>query len=411
MRWQCSGQPKRCDMDRKMWRLSVNLLLALLKLALGSLLGLLTLEATLRANPTLLLHGIAAPSPLDRPVTIQTYDVRYSDADVFYWHRRYIRPIPAESDRIESHVRFETDELGFPNPAPAPAQANVVILGRSFSLGAQAEYPWPRLLAEQGFKVVNLSQSGTNIDVKLDYLRNFGFPRRPQWVVLEVLPSMDVIGYGPETNWLVERVTFAMIRLVARKDVGADSAEPVTDPIYPLPLDIPGQTFSANFYLGYLAALSVSREQLITSPQWVAYQSGVLALVHEAREQGACVALLYAPTKESIYVPLALKPAQLDRALDGWFPIALNDIGQLTETPGARGDVHTMQVNATAGRDLIAQFAHDHDLPFIDPTPQMTQAALSGDKPFMVYDSHWSTTGHHLVARLVGETLRQSACP
>ena len=72
----------------------------------GLALGLLLLEAIFRANPTILLRGMALPAPLDLPLTSQTYTVRYSDADAIYWRADLIRPIAPEQDAVEAVVRF-----------------------------------------------------------------------------------------------------------------------------------------------------------------------------------------------------------------------------------------------------------------------------------------------------------------
>ena len=127
----------------------MKLLLAFLRLTCGLVLGLALLELTLRANATLLMRGMGAPAPVDEPVMVSRYTIRLSDADLYYWSPKLIRPIPPGEDRIEAEVRFETDEFGFPNAAPLPLRVDMMVLGRSFSLGAQAAAPWPRLFAGQ----------------------------------------------------------------------------------------------------------------------------------------------------------------------------------------------------------------------------------------------------------------------
>ena len=64
-----------------------------------------------------------------------------------------------------------------------------------------------------------------------------------------------------------------------------------------------------------------------------------------------------------------------------------------------------------AGRDAVAAFAQANHLTLIDPTPRMVEAVLSGDSPFMVYDSHWNSLGHQIVAQTAAETLSSAACP
>ena len=64
-----------------------------LNLILGVGLAWLGLEITLQLNPQLLVRGIAAPGPLDWPLTSRDYAVHYSDADEIFWRPDLIRPI------------------------------------------------------------------------------------------------------------------------------------------------------------------------------------------------------------------------------------------------------------------------------------------------------------------------------
>src|SRR5688500_8015638 len=172
-----------------------RLALACLQLTLGLGLGLLLLEVILQLNPSLLLRGMAAAAPIESPLTVRQYSVRLSDADLFFWHGSVIRPIAEDDNLVEAEVDFRTDEFGFANHAPSGPTAEVVILGRSYSLGAQAAHPWPQQLAQlTGRAVTNLSQAAIGIDAKHSYLRRFGLARQPRWVILEVLPSMDLLG-------------------------------------------------------------------------------------------------------------------------------------------------------------------------------------------------------------------------
>ncbi|HMD88240.1 MAG TPA: hypothetical protein VKF38_03670 [Anaerolineaceae bacterium] len=126
-----------------------NLLAALFNLTVGVLLGLLLLEAVLRSNSQLLLRGMALPAPIDPPLSNHVYDVYYSDADEIFWRPDLFRPIPANQNKLEVHVNYQTDEFGFRNAPPIPNKVDAVVLGRSISLGDQQPAPWPELLANQ----------------------------------------------------------------------------------------------------------------------------------------------------------------------------------------------------------------------------------------------------------------------
>lgn len=389
-----------------------KLLIACFNIIVGITIGLGLLELILHANPALLLRGMGLPSPVDPPITTLKYDVRYSDADIFFWQSDQVKPISPEKDVVESHVTFETDEFGFPNPSPVPANVHVVVLGRSFSLGAQTSQPWPRILADKtGLNVLNLSQTGSSLDKKRNYLEHFGYPRKPRWVIMEVMTSMDIIGYTPGSNLFIPVLPKPLIRqLIRQNSKNNPSASQVRD-IYPLPIEISGSLTDLTFYSYYLAALTVDKSSLEASNQWKAYEQDLLEIISQAKERSTCVLLLYIPTKSNIYFPLATNLDQLAPALQGWSPWRLNDNGDLIQSSELKPDVHSIQANASAGRDLINEFAKEHKIIFVDPTDLMMQAARSANSPFMVYDTHWSAIGNQLVAGLIADSLRITDCP
>jgi len=181
---------------------------AAVRLLSGLLLGILVLEAVFRSNTTLLPHGIAAPLPVDPPLTDRWYEVRYADADIFYWQAEIVRP-PAE-DQLEALVHWRTDAFGFPNPAPVPATVDLVVLGRSYAMGAQTAEAWPSLLRDRyGYRVLNLSQTGAGLAEKQDFLERFGLPRNPRYAVIDVLPPIDIAAFRPAACVAVFHLTAA----------------------------------------------------------------------------------------------------------------------------------------------------------------------------------------------------------
>jgi len=384
---------------------------AAVKLGLGVGLALLLLEWVLRANPGLLLHGMALPAPADPPLTLQLYAVRSSDADTFFWMRDRIRPIRPDEDQVEALVRFETDEYGFPNVGPVPADVDVVVLGRSYSLGAQASQPWPRALAERArIRVLNLSQAGSGIGQKTLHLRRFGLPRSPRWVVVEVLPSMDIIGFGRPEPLLIQRLVFPMMQYFARAMLHGSAPSPGALPIYPLQISMRGGDAQLVFFDDYLAALTVGREELTASGQWTQFTQGLVELTALARSRSACVALLLAPTKETVYLPLAAEPAQLEPALEGCGGWSLSGSGWLVPYSADVVSPGALQANAPGAGEALGEFSARQGILFLDPTSRFVDAVLAGGEPFMRYDTHWSALGHRLVADMVAEGLAEGGC-
>jgi hypothetical protein len=398
--------------SRRLLRILGRLVLGSIHLMLGIGIGLLLLEVILHLNPHLLagLRGLGAPAPLDAPLTINSYDVHFSDADEIYWRPDLIRSIPPDADQLEAHVVFETDELGFRNSAPLPSTADIVVLGRSQSLGAQNPNPWPDQLARiTNWKVVNLSQPGSSLDVKRGYLTNFGLPRHPRWIILEVSPAMDSINYRQTSSLLIQLLPIPLAQQLIRSSYDY-TPQSAGSPIYPLTVDLPGRTYQLTCCINFLDVLTIDQATLQQSRGWMTFTRTLSDLSQEATSHSACVAILYAPMKPEIYFPLTLSPSQLEPTLGGVIPLHLTQSGELAADPTQRPSVLSMRANALAGRDALATYAKGNNLLFIDPTSRMVEAVLGGADPFMVYDSHWNNLGHELIAQSVAAALQTVEC-
>jgi hypothetical protein len=388
-----------------------RLVFALVYLFSGVLLGLLLLEGILRCNPTLLQRGMALPAPVDPPLTVQTYDVHYSDADAFYWRPDLIRPVPASDDRLEARVSYETDEYGFRNPAPVSPRLDAVVLGRSISLAGHLAEPWPALLARRlDWQVFNLSQPGSGIQVKELLLERFGLPRRPHWIIVEVVPSIDILGDHSIPASVGRELFVPVVQQLVRRQMAAAPIH-AGQAIYPLSIDLPKREVELTCCLHYLDFFSLDQGTLERSLDWANYRRELLDIVGAARASGACVALLNVPTKPDVYFPLVLYPEQLEPSLREYIPLKPNSGGWIEQDPGGEMSVDSVRQNALVGRDLVESFARENDLVWIDPNDAIIQSVLDGQDPFMVYDSHWNQLGHEIVAETVIESLQQATCP
>ncbi len=374
--------------------------------------GIVLLELILMTNPGLLVRGMALPAPKDLPINHQSYDVHYSDGDVFLWRPDLVRPIDAEDDLLEARVEYVTDEFGFRNQPPVGDVVDFVVLGRSISLGAHIQKPWPALLAEAiDKKVLNLSQSGSGIDRKIHYLDQFGINRNPSWVILEIVPKIDIVNHAKPTLLLSKSAIFPMIQSIWRRYRGSEKSEPNGTEVYPITINLPGRTLDLTCCLHYMEFYTLDEESIEESQDWIDFKEEIYRIIELAKSNSACVALLYVPTKPDIYFPIVAESMQLEPSLREVKPYSIDDDGYLVTTDASSVDIETIQGNAFAGRDLIQSFAHLNRLPFIDPSEKMIQSVLHGDDPFMVYDSHWNALGHEIVAEEVARVLKYEDCP
>ncbi len=382
--------------------------LALPALLLGLTSGILLLEPVFRSNPTLLPRGIAAPLPVDPPLSDRWYEVHSSDADIFYWQADTVRP--PDDDLLEAVVHWRTDEFGFPNPAPVPAQVDLVVLGRSYAMGAQAGEPWPSILRDQrGYRVLNLAQTGAGIREKRDFITRFGLPRHPRYAVIEILPAMDILGYRPaDEPSVVQRAVFPFAQTVLRRlfppKAGGDSGAF----IYPLRLDWAGGGCDCVFYSGYLAPLTLSREDWAASDAWAGFRRDLTGMIAELRGAGVIPILLFVPTKETVYIPLISDPALLTDALAAAGSWTLEG-GSFRQIPGGV-DPRLIQSNSPAAVELIQDLSGELSLCLVNPTDAFVQASRNGIDPFMRYDTHWSAAGHALVAGELAAAMEGGDC-
>ncbi|MBI3159244.1 MAG: hypothetical protein HYZ26_06565 [Chloroflexi bacterium] len=192
------------------------------------------MELVLQANASLLPRGVPSIRPADLPVALREYDVRFLDADAFLWRPDLIRA-PAEN-RLEAHVMFQTDEFGFRNPPGLPGQVFAVILGRSFSLGAQVNAPWPSLLGSATRQsVLNLAQSGPSLSKRLTTMAIYGVPRHPRWTLVDVMPALDILNGQPIALPLLPPLLAVFILFIPQEIVQSNAWPPVLPPSCPLP--------------------------------------------------------------------------------------------------------------------------------------------------------------------------------
>jgi hypothetical protein len=389
-----------------------RLLHLLLTFILGITLGLVALEVILNLNPSLLLSGMSVPAPVNPAVQRQEYTIRFSDGDLFYWHPNLIRPIPPEEDAIETQVVYDTDEFGFPNRPPLSSPVDIVVLGRSFSMGAQASQPWPKLLAQSSpWSVLNLSQTGSHMVTKRAYLDRFGLPRHPRWVIVEVLPAGDILDYHPVRSTLVGGLPYPLLITFADRSGLRHNSKLVQAPVFPLELSLAGQSYSFAEFIPYLATLTVDNKTIESSKNWADYVTDLKAFVDDARNHNACVILLYVPSKAEIYLPLAQSINELDPALDHIQPYRLDQQGRLVQDSESHTSASVLQAHAGQRFGLVKDLADRLNLVWVNPSPALSQAARSGPSPYMTYDTHWSAVGHQIIAQEVSRVIQNNPCP
>jgi hypothetical protein len=89
--------------------------IVLITLGLAIALGLV--EMLMRAFPNWVPLEIRVNPPSRRTNAFvdETYDLRFSDGDLFYWMKGAIAPLSPEEDQVVAHIHMVTDAHGFSN--------------------------------------------------------------------------------------------------------------------------------------------------------------------------------------------------------------------------------------------------------------------------------------------------------
>ena len=388
----------------------INLVKASLKLTLGMILGLLLLESIFYVNPHLLPHGIPGPAPSDWPLTQQEYDVYYTDADIFVWRPDLIAPVPPDQNQLEGHVILTADQFGFRNPPPLSEKTEYVVVGRSWSLGAQIAQPWPEFFAQKiNQPVLNLSQPSSSIEQRQAYIQKYAVHRNPTWLIIEIIPSLDVIGFQPNSDktLTIKPILRTILQYFLKFNY---SFMPNNQAIFPIKVNVTGQTYDLTCCTHYIEALSIDAKTMTSSIDWELFSRALLELIVTAQQQNMCVALINAPGKPNIFFPLVEQPANLSPIIQKKHTYKLNPDNQLVPDTNTLMDVDMLVNNVWAGRDALQAFAAEHDLLFIDPIPALSQALINGQNPFMIYDGHLNQLGHQLVAETVQQAFANTTC-
>jgi hypothetical protein len=394
-------------------RISIGrLLTAIFTLGFGLFLGLGFLELLFWLQPELLFRGMPVPAPVEQPIQTRTYDVWASDADVFLWRPDLVSAILPEEDYLEARVVFQTDEFGFRNEPPLSENVDVVVLGRSHSLAAHLPENWSMMLedfSEQ--QILNLAYPGGNLGQRKKHLKQFGLTRNPRWVILEVTPSNDIIGNQSFPITLIPSMTTPLVQGIWRQLYSQQQVDVHADAIYPLRIELPDREKDLICCIHFMEFFGIDMEMLKGSQDWLNFEKELEQLSALVKDNHACLALLYIPTKPTIYFPLALNPEQLTPTLHNSHPYSTNSMGYLIVDNERSLMISTVMENIDVGRDLLEEYAAQNALPFIDPTDEFRNLVAEGGDPFMKYESHWNKNGHQITAQLVNQLLRQYDCP
>jgi hypothetical protein len=329
---------------------------------------------------------------------------------LFNWLGGAIAPVPPGQDQVVAHVHLVTDAHGFRNSPPEQATYDVVALGDSFTMARTVASPWPQGLAAcAGMDVLNLGEEGAGPQQELDLFRQYGRGKQPQWVILTYFEGNDLYdaaAYAQANPFLLARIGKQLLTQGAQalKPGSRAQAAPAISYRYPITVTLNEAALPMAFLPAYVAWLSVDRERIAASQNYHVAMGSIQQMADLSDDIGAQFLLVFIPSKIHTYLPYLKDDETLARVFAGVHALDLDGAGYLQFTPAAAtADLTRQHMDDQAG--LLAEYAAEHNLRFLDLTARFQNAAATGEALYYAFDTHWNQQGHDLAAQAICQTV------
>jgi lysophospholipase L1-like esterase len=414
--------------------------------------GLLVLEAGLRAFAGQLPSGISAlrhdlgePTEDERWVSSPRYGRRlranvraaeneWRDGDII---RMGFVP-PAMSEGRMHRYRFHTDGEGFRNPVTRET-IDVAALGDSFTdaLTMAVEASWPAQLERQlGLAVQNYGTAGFGPQQERMVLEDYALAHHPRIVVLAFFAGNDIreaerfeeFEHGDQTivqsslGWQIKDVvvraegwyvTSALqaAALAFTPNAAAQASAPEVSRSLPPTVPAEGPRFDRGLFTvpsgdrvlrfalmpPYLNLLNFSEGDLAARRGWALILDNIRRMQRASNEAGARFVLMFVPFKSQVYLPL-LERSFTRESLSDALHFFLPDMK-------TRPDLQRFSRNRLAQNALMQRFCEQEGIPFLDLTPSLQQRVEDGENMYFPDDSHFNEAGEALAASTLATFL------
>lgn len=342
--------------------------------------------------------------PQFRPGYIQ-FTVRMGD--IFFNHPEWVRP-PENPDDVLATYGISWDEDGFRVPAWRADEYPVIAIGDSFTEAANVAMPWSDVLARE-----------LNTPVKNLGYRGFG-PTEEAFVLSQLqadeIPDTVVIGYF-EGNDLANVISSQNRDLVLPSEQDNREIIPTdfesiefTDFRYPMEVDLGGgELQDIAFFEWYVWGLNATRSSLRNSKNIELLQRDFADMKQSLSD--VCLVVAYFPSKPHIYAQYLTSESQ---------EILMRNHHQ--NLAGEGEELQTVRIDdpEISFDDVVARFDNQRivveevvaglNMPFLDLTQPLLDAASAGEVVYYVYDTHWNQAGHDIVGAYIADYLESNPC-
>lgn len=305
-------------------------------------------------------------------------------------------------------IEFKRDSLGFRNPEPWQSNADLVVLGDSFTDAEVVNTPYWDTLSDNQL-ILGLAGSGT-LEQKILFER-FAKSRSPQVVLLEYFAGNDLLDNisfdtmqrdgmtfadkAHKNHHLLEySVTFHLAMYI--RDILTKSSK--SNCVYPVTTHIAGQSVPLAFYNSFIILLTVPPDQLLESNAFKLTNEAIVDLANEVKALDSQFVLVYIPHKAEVYWNY-LDPETQQKIINA-----------LPRNPAENvlTNAESVSINIESQRMLIKEIADTNGFDMLDLTQMLTDAIDNGQSPYFFADTHWNQVGHDIARRAIVEFLSQS---
>jgi hypothetical protein len=258
--------------------------------------------------------------------------------------------------------------------------------------------------------VLNLADAGAGPQQELESLRQFGMNKHPQWVIMAYCGANDLYdaaAYERANPFILPRFgRYLWGRAGEAWQESAAVAE--SDYRYPITIRADGTNLEMTFFSAYISWLSVSGEVMEASQGYRIVRDTILSARALSEEVDARFLLVYIPSKEHVYLPY-LEDVETVRRVFADVPTLAQDEAGFLEFTSRPATLELALRHMDDQANLLADFAQDQELAFLNLTPTFREAAATGVELYYPFDSHWNQQGHDLAAQTIASYMERMA--
>ena len=161
-----------------------------------------------------------------------------------------------------------------------------------------------------------------------------------------------------------------------------------------------------TFFSYYVAWLSVNREAIASSQNYHLVRETILQVQELSEAEEARFLLVYVPSKEHVYLPYLKDDNTLASVFTDVPTTELDEAGFLQFT-SERSTPELIFQHMDDQGNLLADFAAEHNIPYLDLTPIFQEEAGTGAALYYPFDTHWNQFGHDLAAKSINKYIEE----